>query len=185
MSTTWWLAATPRSAASCSAAPHSHAPAGKCGTVASGFWLQARCDPFDPGCPPGLRPPPLPRFGLGCGGVQPGRSSADGAIEEFPLFRETSRSSRSSRAARSAASARSCVITLSRPATARSRSASRLTSSARDNGSYPATHKDQHISDDDARITTPRVSSSSPGAPRRWPPLPPRELQPAQVAIHR
>ncbi len=61
----------------------------------------------------------------------------------------------------SRSSARSCVITLSRSATARSRSASRLTSSARGNGSYPATHKDQHISDDDARITAPRVSSLS------------------------
>src|SRR5712692_8466621 len=98
-----------------------------------------------------------------------------GRNEELPLFRETSRSSR---AARSAASARSCVITLSRSATAWSRSASRLTSSARDNGSYPATHKDQHISDHDARTTAPRVSSITPGAARRRPPLPPRELEP-------
>ena len=57
------------------------------------------------------------------------------------MFRETSRASRSSRAARSAASARSCVITLSRSATAWPRSASKLTSSAGDNGSCPATHK--------------------------------------------
>ena len=49
-----------------------------------------------------LAPFPFPRFGLAGGGVRPGRSSADGGIEEFPLFRDTSRSSRSTLAARSA-----------------------------------------------------------------------------------
>jgi hypothetical protein len=54
-----------------------------------------------PGCLPCLRflPPPAD---LRRGGVRPGRPSADGSIEEFPLLREASRSSRSTRAARSA-----------------------------------------------------------------------------------
>jgi len=42
---------------------------------------------------PGFRPPP--RRGLRCGGFFPGRSSALGGIDEFPLLREISRSSRS------------------------------------------------------------------------------------------
>jgi hypothetical protein len=47
-----------------------------------------------------------PLGGLGAGGVRPGRSSADGGIEEFPLFREINRSNRASRPARSLFSAR-------------------------------------------------------------------------------
>jgi hypothetical protein len=66
----------PRSMAPSSAAPHSQAPCGKCGTVPSGRSDQARYDPGAPGCLPGLRPP-LPRFGLADGGVRPGRSLAD------------------------------------------------------------------------------------------------------------
>jgi hypothetical protein len=49
--------------------------------------------PGPPGCLPGLRPPP-PRYGLRCGGFFPGWSSVLGGIEEFPEFREISRSSR-------------------------------------------------------------------------------------------
>ena len=36
---------------------------------------------------------PFPRPGLGSGAVFPGRSSADGGIEEFSEFRDTARSS--------------------------------------------------------------------------------------------
>jgi hypothetical protein len=74
-------------------------PRRECGTVSSGCSLQARCGPRAPGCLPCLRFPPP-----GClrgGGVWPGRSSADGGIEELPLLREESRSSRSALAARS------------------------------------------------------------------------------------
>jgi hypothetical protein len=39
------------------------------------------------------------------GGRRPGRSSADGGIEEFPLFRDTIRSSRANRSRSSAISA--------------------------------------------------------------------------------
>jgi GntR family transcriptional regulator len=49
---------------------------------------------------PGFRV--LSAGGVRRGGVRPGRSSADGGIEELPLFREVSRSSRSTLAARSA-----------------------------------------------------------------------------------
>ena len=90
----------PRPAAPARALPHSHVPAGKCGTVSSGCSLQARCEPGAPGCPPGFRFPP--RAGLRRGAGRPGRSSADGGIDELPLLREASRSSRSTRAARSA-----------------------------------------------------------------------------------
>jgi len=48
--------------------------------------------PGAPGCLPGLRP--LPRRGLRSGGLFPGRSSVLGGIDEFPEFREISRSSR-------------------------------------------------------------------------------------------
>jgi len=41
---------------------------------------------------PGLRPPP--RHGLRPGGFLPGWSSVLGGIDEFPEFREISRSSR-------------------------------------------------------------------------------------------
>jgi hypothetical protein len=49
---------------------------------------------------PGFRFPAF-RAGLPGGGCRPGRSSAGGGIEEFPLLREISRSSRSTLASRS------------------------------------------------------------------------------------
>ena len=51
-----------------------------------------------PGLLPGFRFP-APRRGFGAGGVLPGWSSPLGAIEEFPLLREISRSSRAIRSA--------------------------------------------------------------------------------------
>jgi hypothetical protein len=77
---------------------------GKCGTLSSGYSLQARCDP---GCLPGFRFPSAEGLRRG---VRPGRSSADGGIDEFPLFREASRSSRSTLAARSATCPASLVF---------------------------------------------------------------------------
>ena len=74
---------------------------GNAAPCSSGCPLQARCDPGDPGCLPGFRFP-APPAGFRRGGVRPGRSSADGGIEELPLLRDASRSSRSTRAARSA-----------------------------------------------------------------------------------
>jgi hypothetical protein len=109
MSAIWWLAATPRSAAAARSAPHSHAPAGKCGTRSSRLADQARCDPGAPGCLPGLRPP-LPRPGLAGGGVRPGRSSALGAIEELPLLRPSRRRRSRTSAASATTSARSSPI---------------------------------------------------------------------------
>ena len=76
-------------------------PAGTAASFLSGFSLQARCAPGAPGCLPCLFFP-FPRFGFGSGAVFPGRSSADGGIEEFPEFRDTARSSFASRSARSA-----------------------------------------------------------------------------------
>lgn len=43
------------------------------------------------------------------GGVLPGKPSVDGGIDEFPLFRETSRSNRPSRARSSVSSARNAA----------------------------------------------------------------------------
>ena len=122
MSTCWCEAATPRSAAEARSAPHSHSPSGKCGTVSSGSGLQARCDPGAPGCPPGLRPPP-PRFGLGAGGLRPGRSSAEGAIEELPLLRPSRRRSSRTSAASATRSARSSSIAAACSAITASRAA--------------------------------------------------------------
>ena len=48
MSITWWEAATPSPAAAARSAPHSHRPAGKCGTDRSGCCDQARCEPGAP-----------------------------------------------------------------------------------------------------------------------------------------
>jgi len=62
------------------------------------------------GCLPGLRLLAL-RAGLPAGGRRPGRPSDDGGIEEFPLFREISRSTLRS----SSSIIRPCsAITLSR-----------------------------------------------------------------------
>jgi hypothetical protein len=91
-SVTWWEYRTPRSQAPARSFPHSHVPSGKCGTVLSGRSFHARYAPGAPGCLPGLRPPR--RRGLRSGGFFPGWSSALGGIDEFPLLRETSRSSR-------------------------------------------------------------------------------------------
>ena len=113
------------------ARPHPHVPSGQCGTTSSGSHRQARYDPGEPGCPPALRLPPL-RAGPPRGEVRPGRSSIEGGNDELPLFREISRSRRATLRARSAFSASSCAILLSR-------SASKVSSTARDNGSYPVT----------------------------------------------
>jgi hypothetical protein len=53
---------------------------------------------------------------LGVGRVRPGWASIDGGNEEFPLFRDTSRSSRSTFAASSAIAAACSAITSSRAA---------------------------------------------------------------------
>ena len=93
---TWCDAATPRSSASARSAPHAHGPSGNSCSLLSGLSLQARCAPAAPGCFPCLFFP-LPRPRLGSGAVLPGRSSADGGIEEFPEFRDAARSSFASR----------------------------------------------------------------------------------------
>lgn len=129
ISTSWWEAATPRSAASARSAPHVHAPRGKRGTMRSGFSLQARCEPGDPGCLPGFR---LPRCGLPSGGVRPGRSSIDGGSEELPEFRDAARSSLASRSSSSATrvvSAAFCAASIAMSCPCSAISASRAPSS--------------------------------------------------------
>ena len=80
-----------------------------CGTVPSGRADQARCDPGAPGCLPGLRPP-LPRLGFVGVGVRPGRSSADGAMDELPLLRSRRRRSSRTSSANATGSDRSSSI---------------------------------------------------------------------------
>ena len=113
VSMSWCDATTPRSSASARSRPHAQAPSGNSGFVLSGSSLQARCAPGAPGCLPCLFFP-LPRFGLGAGGVFPGRSSADGGIPEFPEFRDTARSSLASRSDRSVTCAVSSAFRFSR-----------------------------------------------------------------------
>lgn len=72
------------------------------------------CDPGAPGCFAGPAPPP-PRFGFGGGGVRPGRSPADGAIEEFPLLRPSRRRRSPTPAAGATTSAFSSPITPGQP----------------------------------------------------------------------
>jgi hypothetical protein len=95
-----------------------------------GFLAPGQMRPRRPWLLAGLRSP-RPR---GCprrGGVRPGRSSADGGIDELPLFGEAGRSSRSTLAARSATcpanrvfSAASAAITRACTAITASRAAS-------------------------------------------------------------
>jgi hypothetical protein len=56
---------------------------------------------------PGLRFAFFSRPGRDSGAMRPGRSSADGGIEEFPEFRDAARSSRANRADSSAFAASS------------------------------------------------------------------------------
>jgi hypothetical protein len=84
---------------------------------------QARCDPGAPGRLPGLRPPlPRPGFGGG-GGVRPGRSSADGAMEELPLVRPRRRRSSATSSAKAARSDLSSPIAAACSAITASRAA--------------------------------------------------------------
>ena len=86
----------------------------KCGksSVLSGRGSHARYAPGAPGCLPGFRLFPPPRA-LRCGGFFPGRSSDEGGIEEFPLLRDSARSSRLT-CSRSAAIWSACALTASR-----------------------------------------------------------------------
>jgi hypothetical protein len=74
--------------------------------------------------------PALTRFGPGF--VLPGRSSLDGGIEEFPLFRETNRSNRRTRSSNTAFASRN--------------RRTRAISSSRDSSSNPDTTQDHHSS---------------------------------------
>jgi hypothetical protein len=84
----------PRSAAPARSRPHAHGPAGNSGTVSSGPSRQARCAPGAPGCLPCRFPDP-PRFRWP-GAFRPGRSSAEGGIEELPEFLDAARQAASS-----------------------------------------------------------------------------------------
>ena len=111
-SVTWWEYATPRSRAPASSRLHSHRPPGNTSSVLSGRGSHARYAPGAPGCLPGFRLFPPPRA-LRCGGFFPGRSSDEGGIEEFPLLRDSARSSRLT-CSRSAAIWSACALTASR-----------------------------------------------------------------------
>ena len=112
----WYERATPRSAAPARSAPHAHVPSGNQSRVSSGS-AQLIADPGAPGC--------LPRFRFfsasRCaarrslrGGLRPGRSSPEGGIDEFPLLRDSARSSRATWSRSPAMSASSAAIRPSR-----------------------------------------------------------------------
>jgi hypothetical protein len=116
--------------------------------VSSGSSDQASDDPSAP-----LRLPRLPFAAPAArraGPARPGRtSSVDGGIDEFPLCRDSRRSS-------SATRARSASIVSAWAATS-------ATSSSRDSSSAPGTHRDHHILGWDARTCTHRLAQHPKG----------------------
>jgi hypothetical protein len=158
----------PRSAAPVRSRPHWHGPDGNSGTVSSGSSRQARCAPGAPGCFPGRFPDP-PRFRWP-GAFRPGRSSADGGIEEFPEFRDTSRSSRASRSSRPATCAdssefRASRTSISTPCTSArtARSSSGGTVTARDSPQGHGNHVSQQPERGATVTSAPRWAASEMG----------------------
>jgi hypothetical protein len=98
--------------------------------------------PFAPFCFPRARPESLARFATGF--TLSGRSSLDGGIEEFPLFRETTRSSRRTRSSNAALAARNWRIT--------------AISSSRESSSKPNTAQDHHRSQLPVTDDTPKIN---------------------------
>jgi hypothetical protein len=132
-------AVTPRSAAPARSRPHGQAPAGNSGTLSSGSARQARCDPGAPGCFPG-RLFPFPRGFRVPGPVLPGRSSADGGIDEFPEFRDSSRSSCASRSSSSATRPASSPFRASRTSISTPCTSASMARSSAAGGTVTASH---------------------------------------------
>src|SRR5208283_938295 len=101
---------TPRSSASAAPRPHEQAPSGTWPPVRSGTSHRIAA-PGLPGCFPRLffsaRSAARRCF---LGGFGPGRSSDDGGIEEFPLFRDSARCAAANCSRRSATTASSAAI---------------------------------------------------------------------------
>jgi hypothetical protein len=129
---------TPRSAASARSRPHPHGPAGNKARVSSGSSRQARRAPGAPGCFPGRFPDP-PRFRWP-GAFRPGRTSAEGGIEELPEFLDAALRAASScprSSATSAVSSATCADS-SRISASRGSSGGSDSVTARDHPRNPA-----------------------------------------------